>query len=407
MEKIKWDKWQKDLISYEGDCIIMGGRQSGKSFAVSKQIAERAKKYPKTKSLIVAASERQESYLFEKVRDWLHEEKALSSKRQTLSKLHLKNGSTIIKHPAGTSGYFLKGMTCDFLYVDEAHYMNERVWDSIMPMIIIARGKGLGWRTYLSTPFGKSGYFYKCWESGKFKKFHINSEECVRMKTKEGKAFLAEEKERMTKAQYAQEYLGEFIDDYLAYFPTNLIKKCMNFKFWDKKITPERKFYLGIDIGGTGKDEEAYCVGEIIGKRVRNIYNETLPTSSMQQTIKKTRWIDNKLNLRKIFIDSGGMGIGYEDIMKEEFSRRLVGLNNSSKSKENKKKILKEDLYSNCKRLMEQGRLDLIEDVDMMKSLQSIQLEDGKISGKKDHLAEALVRMCWSIKEKGLKLFIA
>ena len=69
-------------------------------------------------------------------------------------------------------------------------------------------------------------------------------------------------------------------------------------------------------------------------------------------------------------------------------------------------KILKEDLYSNCLRLMEEGNLKLIDDKEMLLSLQSIMVIDEKIEGNNDHLAEALVNMCWCVKEKGLNLYV-
>ncbi len=401
---ITWDPKQKEIIEHKGDIIISGGRQWGKSFAASKRLANHAKEYSNTTTLIMAASEKQEAYLFEKIHDWLKADKALGKGRQTLSKLSLKNGSKVIKHAPGQTGFLMKGLTVDFLGVDEAPYMGERVWDSIMPMVMLARAKGLGWRTFLGSPFGKKGYFYKCWTGGKFKVVHGNTEECPRMQTPEGKSFLAEEKARMTEREYAQEYLGEFVEDDFDYFPPELINECMNFRFWDKKITPQRKFYLGIDIAGMGNDPEAYCCGELTGDKIKNVHNETLPTSRMKDTMRMTDKLDQKLFFNRMFMDSGGIGEGYRDVFKEKYGRRMIDLNNSSKSREKFHKILKEDLYSNTLRMMEQGKLSLVEDDRMRKSLQSIQKIDGKISGKNSHLTEALVRMCWCVKDKGYKV---
>ena len=42
----------------------------------------------------------------------------------------------------------------------------------------------------------------------------------------------------------------------------------------------------------------------------------------------------------------------------------------------------------------------------MASSLDSIYIEDGKIKGDEDDLADALVYMCWCVKEKGLKIFL-
>ena len=98
-------------------------------------------------------------------------------------------------------------------------------------------------------------------------------------------------------------------------------------------------------------------------------------------------------------------------MMQEAFKRKCRPLNNRSKSlDEIPKKILKVDLYSNLVKLMEEGKLDLIEDKEMRKSLESIHFEQEedktKISGEYSHLVEALIRACWCIKEKNLKPFV-
>ena len=77
---------------------------------------------------------------------------------------------------------------------------------------------------------------------------------------------------------------------------------------------------------------------------------------------------------------------------------------------EQKKGILKEDLYSNALMLLETGRLELIDDLDLLRSLKSITFEytdsgKVKISGSYSHLTEALVRAVWCIKNRGLGLY--
>ena len=395
-------KWQEEILNHEGDQVIIGGRRVGKTMIVAELIGNRAAKYPKTISLITAGGERQETYLFEKVHSYLKEKNLLSSKRQTLTKLSLRNGSLILKYPVGKTGFFVKGLEMDFWYPDEAAYINDMVYESLLPALAVATGKGLGWQTLLSTTFGKRGYFWECSKDPDFKVTIVNAEECPHIPKK----FLAKQKERMSDRRYRQEWCGEFIDDAGQYFPTDLLIKQMNFKFWDKTIVSDRSFYLGIDFGGMGEDEEAYAIGELIGKVVWNIHNETLAQSRMRDTLKMTDKFDAKFNFKRMFTDPGGMGVGYQDIFEERYGkRRVIGLNRASKSREKFMKILKEDLYSNCLRLMEEGNLNLIMDKRMMQSLQSIMVIDEKIEGRDDHLADALVNMCWCVKAKGLNLF--
>ena len=78
---------------------------------------------------------------------------------------------------------------------------------------------------------------------------------------------------------------------------------------------------------------------------------------------------------------------------------------------ENKGKILKEDLYSNAKCMMENGRVDIRDNMNLLRSLKSMRFEYTenkrlRIYGRHSHLAEAFVRACWSVKTKSLNLFI-
>ena len=66
--------------------------------------------------------------------------------------------------------------------------------------------------------------------------------------------------------------------------------------------------------------------------------------------------------------------------------------------------------------LLETGKLELISDLTLLKSLKCITFEYGagdtkaarniKIFGDYSHVAEAMVRACWCIKERGLKLYV-
>ncbi len=61
--------------------------------------------------------------------------------------------------------------------------------------------------------------------------------------------------------------------------------------------------------------------------------------------------------------------------------------------------------------LMETGKLQMVSDLDLLKSLKSITYEYTenrriKIFGDYSHLAEAMVRACWCLKEGGLDIYI-
>ena len=66
--EFKWDPWQKQVLEHEGNITIRAGRQVGKSEVISAKAVKFALDHAGTITLIIAASQRQSSLLFEKVR---------------------------------------------------------------------------------------------------------------------------------------------------------------------------------------------------------------------------------------------------------------------------------------------------------------------------------------------------
>ena len=139
---------------------------------------------------------------------------------------------------------------------------------------------------------------------------------------------------------------------------------------------------------------------------------------STVDTIERIKSFESVWNFNKIFIDDAGVGGAVTDVLIDSLGRKVMGLNNASKrfqiqGEEKKKGILKEDLYSNALMLMETGKLEIISNLSLLRSLKSVTYEYGgtgsngkvKIYGDYAHLAEALVRSVWCLKEKGLALY--
>jgi hypothetical protein len=413
-----WDAWQKEVLEHQGNITLRSGRQVGKSEVISAKAAKFAIDFPKTTTLIIAASQRQSSLLFEKVRANLDNLGDIYQEKPTLTKIILKNGSRIYSLPAGRTGYFIRGFSIDLLIADEAAYIPESVWNAVIPMIAVSKKvKSMGFIILLSTPFGKGGFFFNSFTDPDFKAFHISSEDCKRIP----KDFLRKEKQRMTKAEYRQEYLGEFTDEWNQLFSTELIKRSMTFIEWSKEEDKgkEVRYYLGVDIARYGGDENAFVIAQLCKDRLKIVKVFTTNRISTTDTIGRIVEIDKEFNFKKIFVDDAGVGGSVTDVLMDRLGRKVMGLNNASKriqiqGEEKKRGILKEDLYSNTLMLMETGRIELISNLGLLRSLKSITFQYGdsehgsrniKIFGDYSHLAEAMVRACWCIKEKGLNIY--
>ncbi len=390
---------------HEGNTVVRAGRQSGKSFAESLRVALFALLNEKTKTLIIASVDRQSIELLEKVKSHIMLlAKTQIKGRPTFHKIELRNGSKIMAEPAGQTGYGLRGFTVDKLVADEAHYIPDAVFVAIRPMLATTGGT----LDLLSTPRGNEGFFYDCFdEETEFHKIHIKSIDCPRI-TKE---FLDQERKRMTKLEYCQEYEAEFLDSLQQFFSRELIVSC----FSENRLVNARN-YLGVDFAGHGGDPNAFASVENL-KDLNFIYEtETTEDQKAWETVRKIIILNEKYNYKKIGVDDGGLGSPILDYMltHNSLKRKAIGLNNAKRDidPEGRTKQLKGiEMYSNMKIMMEQGFVKFSKkDELLIQSLTSIQYvvekdtKNIKIHGKHDHIVEAAKRALWLVKCKGLNI---
>jgi hypothetical protein len=406
---LKLDEWQRKVLETEGNICLRAGRQVGKSTVISVKAGEYAVKNKNKTILIIASVERQAYLLFEKTLDYIYRQHPKMIKkgkdRPTKHRILLENGSQIYSLPTGLSGYGIRGFTIDLLIADEAAFIPEEVWTSVTPMLAITKGSII----LLSTPCGKSGYFYNCFNNDSFTRFHVSSEDCPRKNDQ----FLNEEKKRMTKMQYAQEYLGEFIDELRQFFPTELIKECMNL---EKAREGHGDYFLGVDVARMGGDESVLMAIRRTGERIEMIDMVVREKTYLTEITRIIKDMDKQWNFKKIYIDDGGLGVGVFDplLIDDQTKRKVVAINNSSRSLEfdgnQRTRLMKEDLYSNLLQLMESKKVSLFTDPEIMMSLKSIQSEWGdgriKIWGSYSHITEALIRAAWCMRDKSLNIWI-
>lgn len=409
--KLKLYPYQQQILDTKGNIALRSGRQIGKSTIISIKAAEYAANNPRKTILIIASVERQAKLLFEKtLAHLLDNYKRLictGKKRPTMHIINLVNGSRIYCLPTGMSGYGIRGYTVDMLIADEAAFIPEDVWQAVTPMLASTGGNII----LLSTPFGKAGYFHSCFSNPAYTAFHISSEDCPHI----DKEFLKFERERMSRVSYAQEYLGEFVDELMRFFSTALINGCMTLS-GHAQPTKYGERFLGVDIAQMGGDETVlFSVSRINRNRIVQIDMETTDHTRLTDTVRRIIIADSRYNYKRMYIDSGGMGVGVIDplLEDEQTRRKVVEINNASRSIEwggkRRKRLLKEDLYTNLLRLMEQGKIELFKNPETALSLSSVQCEyiDGKVKiyGKYTHIAEALVRAAWCMKDKTLNIW--
>lgn len=409
---MKLDEWQEKVLETSGDIVLRSGRQVGKSTIISIKASQYAVQNPNKTILIVASVERQAYLLFEKVLNYMYDKYpkwiGLGKEKPTKHKITLRNGSVIWCLPTGMSGAGIRGYTVDLLIADEAAFIPQDVWAAITPMLAVTKGI----KILLSTPHGKEGYFFDCFNDPSFTSFHISSEECGRV----SKEFLKREKMRLTKCQYAQEYLGEFVDELRQFFPSELIRKAMSLQRGYPISSGDR--FLGVDVARMGEDESVLVSVNRYGDHIWQMDMEVTTKNYLTETISRIKASDSHWNFKKIYIDDGGMGVGVYDplLLDDQTKRKIVAINNARRSLDvsdspRMKRTMKEDLYNNLLWLLEGERIYLFDEPEIFLSLSSVQAEYDesgklKIFGNYTHIVEALIRAVWCMKDKDLNIWV-
>ena len=423
---IKLDRWQREVLDTKGDICLRAGRQVGKSTIISIKAGEFAIKNRNKSVMIISAVERQAYLLFAKVLAYIFDNYRSYIKagkdRPTKTEIKLKNGSVIRCLPTGNDGLGIRGYTVDLLIADEAAFIGEDVWPAVTPMLSTTGGTLI----LISTPLGKSGFFYSCWidETGRFTKFHINAEDIAEQREEPQRTNMKNDhilqRNMMTKMQYAQEYLGEFVDELRRLFPDDLIKRACILK--RKPRIQGAVYYLGVDVARMGDDESTF---EVIIKhsneKLEQVDHMKTEKTLITDTVDRILLMESRYIFSKIYIDDGGVGAGVFDMLLREdpVKRKIVAINNAKRSLDRDetrhKRTMKEDLYMNFKSLLEKGYLKLLDEDDVVESLRSIQFEYKTyehlpkrllIFGEYSHIVEGLIRAAWGWKDKSLNIWV-
>jgi len=212
------DERQAEVLASEAKRGILNcTRQWGKSTVAGIKAIHRA--LTRAESLVVVASptERQSA-------EFLRKAAGLAARLgirprgdgKNSASLLLPNGSRIIGLP-GTERTIRGFSAVSLLVIDEAARVEDELYKALRPMLAV--GDGDLWM--LSTPRGKSGFFYENWENGgeEWERAAVKATECPRISAQ----FLEEERRQLGEAWFRQEYLCEFVDDERCMFSRDVV----------------------------------------------------------------------------------------------------------------------------------------------------------------------------------------
>ena len=434
--KIDLDDWQKTAVNHEGNLLLATGRQVGKTFTMAYKCGEYMRSHPNSQIIIASLTEDQAKLIIVMILDYLQKhcktEIARGKNKPTLTKITLKNKATALARPVGNTGDAVRGFTGNVLYIDEASGMPELLWKSALPTL--ATTSGQIWMS--STPRGKfvantskKNFFFKAWENTEdiWQVFNTNTEEVYRTgeinedwtENKRDKAlnFLDNQKRILSEMEYNQEYMGMFLDDMRQWFEDELIRSCMTEERPDL-IKKDATYFLGVDVARLGNDESTFEIFELRDDHLYQVENQITKKTTLPQTFKHIKGLHRLYDFSKVFIDSGGIGVGVFDwLMHDDDTKGVTEAIDNSKqvmSKDGKTRKMQKTLkYSNFKMMMETGKIHLLTDSKIFQSLKSVQFaytnddlgnRHLKIFGNYTHIAEGTTNASWGIKYKHLNL---
>lgn len=436
------DPWQEEILKSQAHRILLcKGRQIGGTTIFAIKAAERLVSQKGCRIGVGSITEDQAKLVIVMIKNYLHEKyptylKVKKADKSTQDKIRLNNGSELRSRPVGNSGDAFRGFTFNIIYLNEASRWPPISLEAIKPTLLTTAGEI--WMD--STPFGKEGYFYECWENRSkiWQVFNVSSEEVIFNRTitsewtEERRAqaiqFLNNEKAEMSSLQYGQEYLGLFMEDLQRFISENLIKtRCISVR--PDKIPPEPyKNYLGVDIARMGDDKSAFSIiTDLTNGKFIQTESETTEKTLTTDTEVKIIQLAQKFNVKKVGLDAGAgtLGVSIMDhLLQSPIRHKLIALNNRSLSLSPdgkiKQRMAQEDMAQNFLSMLEHAELDLLKDDSVINSLRSLQYEFVKTPHQQTRMRifssnhsdsdvfEALKRAAWlAKKEKSLNLWAA
>jgi len=438
--KIKLDKWQKEVLEYEGDLGLCTGRRVGKTYILARKAVDHMVKYGKS-IIVVSLTEDQAMIIIQYALQYAREEypRELGKgkyKPQTKKMFMIRNKKPVemLSRPVGNTGDATRGFTGGILIVDEASRMPRLFWIAAKPVLLTQAGEI--WMC--STPYGKQGYFWERFndsinlkkKDARFKFFYETTEDVMEKReisetwTEEQRdgaiKILAEDKAEMSEIEYGQEYLGLFLDEIMQLFTDDWIENVCTLPDEVSTLSLSgregRDLFLGVDVGRVIDPSTFEIVDGTREDRIFQIYHDEISKLKIPETFREIRRLEQTYSFNRIGVDSTGMGAGVLDLLLEDSETAGIseGLENATKvidDEDSTRPLLKEEMYINLLKLGDLGRIKLLKNLELMASLKSIrQVYVGnrtKIEGNNSHSTEGLIRACWLVKQKLLKPFFA
>lgn len=313
-------EYQREFVASDSKRkALICGRQVGKTEVCALDGLHYASTRRGATVLITAPSQRQSSELFRRVKQLIGESsRDWGIERETQTVIELENGSRVIVIPSGGTGN--RGFTADYIIVDEAAFVEDNFFTStLLPMLATTDGT----LSLASTPYGKTGFLYENAWMGRGDKWavtHVPSMSSPLV----SESFIEDQKETLSKTEFRQEILGEFVESAAAFFERDVIETAtLPVSDTRAAFNGHHRTVIGADIARHGSDRTVIVVmdsdgiingGQIIGDSSLGLSEAAGHIISLYE----------KFDCAKVIIDATGVGAGPVEMVESELGSRVV-----------------------------------------------------------------------------------
>ena len=196
--------------------LLLCSRQLGKSTSTAILALNEACYRDNSLVLLVSRSERQSTLLFEKVGAFFKRLRPVDAVKELSLSIKLANGSEIVALPG--DGDTIRGFSDPRLIIlDEASRIPDSVLAAVVPMTVVSGGRIVA----LSTPRGRTGFFYDLWSSRnpRWERIEGRASQSQRI----SREAIEEQRTTMGPRLFAAEFDNEFLEDWDSVFSAEAI----------------------------------------------------------------------------------------------------------------------------------------------------------------------------------------
>lgn len=331
---------------------ILSPRQRGKTSLIHQLLLYAAINHPRSRQIVISPVNSQNAKIYKELKDVIATSPLIMKMSDTTYEILFKNGS-IIKFKSAEQRDSLRGDTADYLYIDEAAYVDDDIIAMVTPYLNVPKGKMI----MTSTPRFKQGMFYENYTRGVNKIHHYYS---INASDYDNSFFISEEqieqyRMSMPKSAFKSEIMGQFLEDDEGVFAG--YAKCIK-----RDITNKEPYVIGIDWSSTGTDETVLTVFNKYNEMIDIIGYNDVDANELTDTI--AEYINaNYSTIKTVIVESNSIGSVYEQILKKKLRNksclRLFTTTNQSKR----------DAVDNLANMFLQGEITILDDIILLSQL--------------------------------------